>query len=289
VRVAFCGLGNMGAPMARRVLEAGYHLTVWNRTTDRALPLRGRGALVAATPASAARGAEAAVTMLTDDDALESVVFGPHGLVEGLGPGAVLIDMSTVAPGTARSLAARVPAGVEVLEAPVKGGPARAAEGKLTILVGGDAGLFERLSPLLSAMGEPRLVGPTGSAAAAKVLNNYAVITLISVMGEALLLADALGLDEDAALEVLKGTPLEATVEHQWPRATGASPTSFRMRLAAKDLGLAVDAASSSSRRLAIGEEALSRLEAAVAHGMGDEDQARVVRHLREPRRERGG
>jgi 3-hydroxyisobutyrate dehydrogenase-like beta-hydroxyacid dehydrogenase len=282
VKVAFCGLGNMGSPMALRVLDAGHHLTVWNRTTDRALSLRGRGASVADTPAEAARGAEVVITMLSDDDALEAVVFGPHGLVEGLEAGSVVIDMSTVAPDTARSLAARVPADVEALEAPVKGGPARAAEGKLRILVGGDAGAFQRVSPLLSAMGEPRLVGPTGSAAAAKVLNNYAVITLVSVMGEALLLADALELDEDVALEILRGTPLGATVEHQWPRATGASPTSFRMRLAAKDLGLAVDAASSSSRRLAIGGEALSRLEAAIAHGMGDEDQARVIHHLRE-------
>lgn len=285
MKVAFCGLGNMGAPMAVRLLEAGHRVTVWNRTIERALPLRARGAAVASTPREAADGAEVAVTMLTDHHAVESVVFGHDGLVAGLGPGAVLIDMTTVDPQAARSLAARLPSNVEALEAPVKGGPARAAEGKLTILVGGDVGTFDRVSALLSAMGETRRVGATGAAAAAKVLNNYAVITLVSVMGEALLLADALGMDEDAALEILSATPLGATVEHQWPRATGAAPTSFRMRLAAKDLRLAVDAAASSGRRLSIGEEVLSRLDAAIEDEMGDEDQARVIRHVRQPPR----
>ena len=280
MKVAFCGLGNMGMPMAGRLIGAGHEVTVWNRTAERAEELRARGAAVAASPAGAAAGAEVVITMLADDPAVEAVLFGPEGVAEGIRPGGVSIDMSTVAPRTARSIAERMPEGVGVLDAPVKGGPGRAEQGRLNILVGGEEATFERVRSLLSAMGEPRHLGPTGSAAAAKVLNNYAVIVLVSVLGEAMMLADALDIDEAAALAVLEGTPLEATVAHQWPRATGESPASFKMRLAAKDLDLAIDAARTAGMDLAIAHEARDRLERALSEGMGEEDQARVVRSM---------
>lgn len=280
MKVAFCGLGNMGTPMATRLVEAGHEVTVWNRAADRTQALVARGATVAATPAAASEDADVVITMLADDGAVKDVVFGPDGVAEGIRPSAVLVDMSTVAPATSRSLASRVPEGVGVLDAPVKGGPARAAEGRLKILVGGDAATFERVGPILSAMGEPRRVGPSGSAAAAKVLNNYAVIVLVSVLGEALVLADALDIDEAAALEVLEGTPLEATARRQWPRATGEAPPSFKMRLAAKDLDLAIEAARTASADLAIAEVARVRLDRAMAQDMREDDQAAVVRSM---------
>jgi 3-hydroxyisobutyrate dehydrogenase len=281
VKVAFCGLGNMGTPMADRLIEAGHEVTVWNRTSERAMELSARGATVVSSPAEAATEQDVVITMLADGQAVESVLFGPDGIAAGMRPGAVLVDMSTVAPDTARSLASRMPEGVGVLEAPVKGGPARAAEGRLKILVGGEEATFEHVRPVLSAMGEPRHVGPTGSAAAAKVLNNYAVIVLVSVLGEALVLADALGMDEASALEVLEGTPLEATARHQWPRATGAAPPSFKMRLAAKDLDLALGAARAAGVNLVLAEGARARLERAMTQGMGEDDQARVVPSIR--------
>jgi 3-hydroxyisobutyrate dehydrogenase-like beta-hydroxyacid dehydrogenase len=281
VKVAFCGLGNMGTPMAARLIDAGHDVTVWNRTGERTGGLGARGATVAPTPSAAAANADVVITMLADEQAVESVLFGPDGIAGGIRPGAVLVDMSTVAPDTARSFASRMPDGVGILEAPVKGGPARAAEGGLKILVGGATETFEHVRPLLSVLGEPRHVGPTGSAAAAKVLNNFAVIVLVSVMGEALVLADALGMDEAFALEILEGTPLEATVRHQWPRATGAAPASFKMRLAAKDLHLALDAARSAGLDLEIAEVARGRLDRAIAQGMGEDDQAGVARSIR--------
>jgi 3-hydroxyisobutyrate dehydrogenase-like beta-hydroxyacid dehydrogenase len=280
VKVAFCGLGNMGTPMAGRLVEAGHEVTVWNRTAERAEELRARGASIAPTPAAAAGSADVVITMLADAPAVEAVLFGAEGVAEGIRPGSVLVDMSTVAPDTARSIAERMPEGVGVLEAPVKGGPARAAEGRLKILVGGEEATFEHVRSLLSAMGEPRHVGPTGSAAAAKVLNNYAVIVLVSVLGEAMMLADALDIDETAALAVLEGTPLEATARHQWPRATGESPPSFKMRLAAKDLNLAIEAARTAGVDLAIADEARARIERAMSEGMGEDDQAAVVRSM---------
>jgi 3-hydroxyisobutyrate dehydrogenase len=277
MRVAFCGLGGMGRPMARRLLDDGIELTVWNRSPGPAEELERLGASVAAAPSAAADGAAIAITMLADDDAVQQVVAGPDGLFEGARPGTVVVDMSTVSPETSRSLSERAPTGVDVLDAPVKGGPARAADGELKILVGGPEQAFERAGPILSLLGSPRRLGPNGAGAAAKVLNNYAVITLVSLLGEALALADALGIDRDAALEILGGTPLAKTVEHQWPRASGAAPASFPMRLAAKDLRLAVDAGRRAGRRLPLAEEAESRLDRALEAGLGDEDQARVV------------
>ncbi|HEX5937798.1 MAG TPA: NAD(P)-dependent oxidoreductase [Actinomycetota bacterium] len=263
--------------MATRLLETGVELTVWNRSEGPAEELQRLGASVAAAPSAAADDAAVSITMLADDAAVQRVVAGPDGLFEGAARGTVVIDMSTVSPDTSRSLAARAPEGVDVLDAPVKGGPAKAAAGELKILVGGPEDAFERAGPILSHLGSSRHLGPNGAGAAAKVLNNYAVITLVSVMAEALALAEALGIERDAALEVLGGTPLAKTVEHQWPRASGASPASFPMRLAAKDLRLAVDAGRRAGRPLPIAEDAVARLDRALEAGLGDEDQARVV------------
>ena len=277
MRVAFCGLGGMGRPMATRLLGAGVELVVWNRSLGAAEELGRLGASVATAPSAAADGASVAITMLADDDAVHQVVAGPDGVFEGATPGAVVVDMSTVSPDISRSLAERAPEGVHVLDAPVKGGPAKAAAGELKILVGGSEEAFERARAILSHLGSPRLLGPNGAGAAAKVLNNYAVITLVSVMGEALVLAEALGIERAAALEILAATPLARTVEHQWPRASGEAKASFPMRLAAKDLQLAVESARDAGRAVPLAEEALERLERTVRAGMGDADQARVV------------
>lgn len=129
-KLAFCGLGQMGAPMAARLVDAGHDVTVWNRTPARAEPLRERGARVAATPAGAARGAEAAITMLADPAALEAVVLGPDGLAQGLGPGSALIEMSTVGPTAIRQLAERLPEGVDLIDAPVRGSVDAATGGR---------------------------------------------------------------------------------------------------------------------------------------------------------------
>jgi len=120
-KIAFLGLGQMGAPMATRLLQAGHHVTVWNRTPERATPLVERGAVAAASPAEAAAGVDVAITMLATPDAIEQVVFGDEGLALALGPGQVFIDMSTVGPETVGDVAARLPEGVSMVDAPVRG------------------------------------------------------------------------------------------------------------------------------------------------------------------------
>jgi 3-hydroxyisobutyrate dehydrogenase-like beta-hydroxyacid dehydrogenase len=162
-KIAFLGLGQMGTPMATRLLQAGHELTVWNRTRDRAKPLAAGGATVAGSPAEAGAGAAFAITMLTTPEALKEVVLGEHGLVRALGPGQVYIDMSTVGPHTIRSIAARFPEGVAVVDAPVRGSVSQAAEGRLEIFVGASDEGFERVRPILESLGSVVHVGGLGA------------------------------------------------------------------------------------------------------------------------------
>jgi 3-hydroxyisobutyrate dehydrogenase-like beta-hydroxyacid dehydrogenase len=168
-KIAFLGLGQMGAPMATRLLQAGHELTVWNRTPDRAKPLAAAGATVARSPAEAGAGAALAITMLATPEALKDVVLGAeHGLVRALGPGQMYIDMSTVGPHTVRSIAAQFPQGVAVVDAPVRGSVSQAAEGRLEIFVGAGAAMKLVANLVLGAsiaavgeapaLGEPRNV-----------------------------------------------------------------------------------------------------------------------------------
>lgn len=271
-KVAFLGLGQMGALMAHNLLAAGHELTVWNRTSGRSETLRSEGAAVAATPAEAAAGAEVVCTMLTDPAALEAVVFGDQGVAEAIRPGATLIDLSTVGPQPIRDLAARLPAGVEVLDAPVRGSVEKAAAATLQILVGGDPVVMDRHLEVLAAMGEPVHVGELGAAQAAKLVNNVAVIAGIGLVGEAVGLGERLGLDRGAVLDLLEGTTLGDAVRYV---RTRLDPGDFRPRfkasLARKDLQLGIDAGSGGPDLRMVGAAA-SWYEDAVALGLGGLD-----------------
>ena len=281
-KVAFCGLGLMGEPMARRVLEGGHDLTVWNRTASKADGLQEAGAAVASSPAEAAMGADAAITMLADPDAVQDVVLGPEGLVEGLAPGSTLIEMSTIGPDAVRELAGRLPEGVDLVDAPVRGSVEPARQGTLKILVGASANGFARWEPLLETMGTPTHAGPMGAGAAMKLVNNFAVLSLASTLGDALALADAMDLDTAAVLDMLADTPLGSGVEmHREKIESGRYPPRFKLRLARKDVGLALEAAGNRGRRLRVAEGVHAALEAAEADGRGDHDYAAVIGFLR--------
>jgi 3-hydroxyisobutyrate dehydrogenase-like beta-hydroxyacid dehydrogenase len=281
-KVAFCGLGLMGEPMARRILAGGHDLTVWNRTASKADGLREAGAAVASSPADAARGAEAAITMLADPAALEDVVFGPDGVAEALAPGSALIEMSTIGPDAARDVAGRLPEGVDLVDAPVRGSVGAARDGTLKILVGASGDAFARWRPLLETMGAPTHAGPVGSGAAMKLVNNFAVLSLTSILGDALVLADAMELDTTAVLDMLADTPLGAAVGMQREKIeTGRYPTAFKLGLARKDVGLALEAVGARGRRLRVGEAVHAALQAAEADGRGDHDHAAVIGYLR--------
>lgn len=280
--LGFCGLGRMGAPMAARLLGAGHDVVVWNRTPQRMGPLVGRGARAAVSPADAAAAADAVFTMVSTPEALDEVVSGPGGLAGGLRPGSTLVEMSTVGPDAVRALVGRLPAGVALLDAPVLGSIPQATEGTLKVFVGGDVGVYERLRPVLEAMGRPVHLGPLGSGAAMKLVVNAALVSLMATLGEALALADALGLPEAAALDVLADSPIGVTTRGKRPLIeSGRYPANFTLALAVKDAGLVTAAAQRRGGPARMAAAALSYLEEAAGAGLGDLDYSAVVGHLR--------
>jgi 3-hydroxyisobutyrate dehydrogenase-like beta-hydroxyacid dehydrogenase len=232
-KVAVVGLGAMGSRIARRLLDAGHDLTVWNRTAAKAEAF---GAPVAASPAQAASSAEVVITMVADPAALRDVTEGPDGVAAGAGT-ATVIDMSTVGPAAVERLASVLD--TDLLDAPVLGSLSEAEEGRLSIFVGGEEDVFDRWHELLGVLGTPHYVGPQGSGAAAKLVANSTLFGVIGVIGEALALAGSLGLTREAAFRVLSTTALADQAERRRPAVeSGDYPPRFPLRLARKDADL---------------------------------------------------
>jgi len=277
-KIAFLGLGMMGTQMARRLIEAGNDVTVWNRTAQRATPLAAVGAEVAATPSAAANGAEFVITMLARPEAVEDVLFGAEGIATALEPGQVWIDMSTIGPDEFTSAAARLPDGVIAVDAPVRGSVPEASAGRLQIYVGASDQVFQRVRPLLSPLGQPRHVGPPGAGAATKLVVNLSLVASMVTLGEATVLADVLGLDRSTTLDVLADSPIGAIV-----RAKGANlqaseyPPSFKLELATKDMMLVDRSLQEAGVQLPATEAACQWMEAALADGRGDQDFSAVA------------
>jgi len=279
--VAFLGLGLMGEPMARRLLDAGHELVVWNRSAGRADALAGAGAAVAGTPRAAATGAEVVVTMLADPTALAAVTEGPDGVAAGVEAGATVLEMSTVGPAAVHRLREALPGGAALVDAPVLGSTPQAADGSLQIFVGGDRADVERCLPLLGTFGSPTHVGPLGAGAAAKLVVNSTLGGTLALLGEALSLAGGLGLDQATALDVLARSPLGSQVERRRPALeSGDFPLRFRLRLASKDLDLVEEAAGDAGVDLRVAPAARSWFDAATDDGWGDEDYSAVLAYL---------
>lgn len=204
-RIAFLGLGLMGSRQVRRLLGAGYDVTVWNRTRAKAEPLAADGATVADTAAGAVADADIVITMLENGPVVSDLLTG-QGVAEAMRPGAVLIDMSSIKPAEAREHA-RVLAerGVSHLDAPVSGGTVGAEQGTLAIMAGGREEDYVQVVPVLEAMGRPTLVGPSGAGQYAKLANQVIVGVTIAAVAEALLLAERGGADPAKVREALRG------------------------------------------------------------------------------------
>jgi len=282
-RIAFCGLGQMGAPMAARLLDAGHDLTVWNRTPERATPLVERGAHQAVSPSDAAGRAEVVVTMLADPAALEQVVFGAEGVAAGISSGATLVEMSTMGPDAVRDLAARLPDGVDVLDAPVLGSIPQATDGALKVFVGGDAAVFEHCRSILEAMGTPTHLGPLGAGASMKLVANSTLGALMCGLAEAMALADALGLDEAAVLDILVDSPIGTTAKSKRALIEGGEyrPPNFKLSLAAKDLALVTATAEAAGVDLRLSPAAKAWFDDAEKAGLGDRDYSAVIAAVR--------
>jgi len=272
--------------MATRLVEAGHDVVVWNRSPERASAVVEKGARQAASPAEAASTAEAVVTMLATPDALESVVFGSgsddRGLASGLRPGTTLIEMSTVGPDAVRRLAQRLAHGVDVLDAPVLGSVPQATDGSLKIFAGGAQAPFERWRPVLEVLGRPVRFGALGSGAAMKLVANSTLGAVMSALGEALALADGLGLDQALVLDTLAESPVGATVESK--RAlieSGEYEPNFALALAAKDLRLVDEAARGVGIEAWVAAAARAHYDDADRAGLGNLDYSAVIAHVR--------
>jgi 3-hydroxyisobutyrate dehydrogenase-like beta-hydroxyacid dehydrogenase len=276
--IGFLGLGEMGTPMASRLLRAGHDVIVWNRTAERAAALAQQGAAVASSPAKAAAGANVVITMLATPEALEQVLFGTDGLAPALSPGQVLIDMSTVGPDEIRSVAARMPTGVSLVDAPVRGSLPQATSGRLDIFVGATDDNYERVRPILESLGSVRRVGGQGSGAAIKLVANLTLGAAIVALGEALSLGESLALERNVLLDALADSPIGPIVAAK--RANIESDQfapSFKLQLAAKDMKLVMEAASARGRDLKQARANHAWLDEAAEHGAADLDFSAVV------------
>ena len=279
--IAVLGLGAMGSAMAARLLNAGHDLTVWNRTPGRDGGLVSAGARRGETPADAVRDTEVVVTMVTDPPALEAVLFGPDGAAAAIPETATLIDMSTVGPTAIASVVERL-GPVAVLDAPVLGSVPSVESGKLVILAGGDRAVFDRHTELLSILGTPIYLGPSGSGAWLKLVNNAASTATLVALGELMALTDRAGLEIDSVLQGLEAGPLASLIERWRPRLKGEDQASyFRLALARKDLALVFDEAEREGVDLSVAETAAARCDEAIGAGLGDEDFGAIVPFLR--------
>jgi 3-hydroxyisobutyrate dehydrogenase-like beta-hydroxyacid dehydrogenase len=226
-RLAFVGLGAMGSRLARRLLAAGHPVTGWNRTPDKARALVAAGLTLAKSPRAAAEGAEAVFTMVTDDAALRAVAHGSDGIIAGLGPDSVLVEMSTVSPAVVRELEAPVTArGAALLDVPVSGSTITVEQGQASFIVGGDAAALERVRPWLLAMGAALThVGPLGLAKTMKVATNLGLAVQMLAFSEAVLLAETAGIPRERAVEaLLKSVIASPMVKYRGPFVLGQMP-----------------------------------------------------------------
>ena len=281
-RVGLLGLGSMGSGMASNLLRAGFRLAVYNRHPEKSGPLRDAGAVVAASPREAATDADVVVSMVADDAASRAVWMGDQGALSGVRQGALLIESSTVTVEWIKELArAAVVAGAELVDAPVTGSRDHAAAGQLLFLVGGSADALERARPVLSVMSRGIVhVGPTGSGALLKLVNNFMCGAQAAVLAEAVTMIERSGLDRATAVDVLmNGAPGSPLVKAVTPRMTGHeySPPHFSLRLMAKDLTYAREEAARFGVTLESATCALSLFERAIAEGHGPLDFAAVI------------
>ena len=284
MKVGFIGLGNMGSGMARNLIKAGHALTVYNRTRDRAEELRPLGAMVAETPNEAASDAEALITMLADDHALEEVVFAPDGAIQSLPADSVHISMSTISVALSRRLAdAHREKRQRYIAAPVFGRPDAAAAAKLFIVAAGPADQIERCRPLFDAMGQKTfLTGEEAQAAnVIKITGNFMITTVIESLAESFALVRKNGIDPNTFLEILTGSLFPAPVYRNYGNMIAAEkfePAGFKLPLGFKDNRLLLAAAQEVAVPMPMASLLYDRFVAALAQGLEDSDWTAIAR-----------
>ena len=283
-QLGFIGMGVMGQPMSRRLMDAGYPLTVWNRTAEKAKSVIDAGAKWADSPKSVAQASDVVLLSLTDAPACERVVCGRGGVLEGAHAGLVIIDTSSIGPDASRSISERAKAkGVDMLDAPVSGGPKVAVEGRLGIMVGGAKDAFQACEPVLKQLGSMVLyVGENGQGATLKLIANLVMGVAIQAAAEALVLASKAGIDPQLVLDItsIPGTgPQTGAMATRGPRMIQRNfyPPHFSTNNMYKDLSGAMKLAEEYGVSLPTVSAAREILRAVKSQGNGHIDSSAVV------------
>jgi 3-hydroxyisobutyrate dehydrogenase len=284
-KVALLGLGLMGTGMAGRLLDSGYALTVYNRTAEKAQPFVERGAKFAKTPADAAADAEIIISMLADDPVCREAWLGKNSALLSAPAGAVLVESSTVTPAWIEELdKAAKERGLDLIDAPVTGSRVQAASGQLLFLVGGAAGVLARITPILETMSRGIVhLGPIGSGARLKLINNFVCGVQAASLAEGLGMIERSGLKTDEALRILtEGAPASPLFKSLSARMMAREyEPHFAAKLMAKDLRYAIEEAKQHAQSLTTAEAALSVFEKSIAAGNGDKDISSIVEQFR--------
>src|SRR6476659_653783 len=282
--ISYLGLGTMGAGMASNLLKAGYKLTVWNRSAEKCKPFARKGARLAESPADAIRDTDLVIYMLSNDQAVEEVVFGANGILSGIKEGQIAMDMSTVLPATSlREQEAYSKRGVDFLDAPVFGSKNESAEAKLWIMAAGNKAIFEKVKPVLTKLGQTvHYYGKNGNATAMKLVGNLIVALELEALSEGLVLARKAGLDLSTVMEVVKVADFRSPllVSNGQNILKRDFSTSFALDLMLKDADL-IEKFGESLRSpipaLCVVEK---NLESAVALGFGKENASALIKAL---------
>jgi 3-hydroxyisobutyrate dehydrogenase-like beta-hydroxyacid dehydrogenase len=290
MKVGFIGLGRMGLPMSRRLLDAGFHLTVHNRSRPKVGEIVDAGAVGASSVVEVADSSEIVLTCLPDVPTVEEVFLGRDGIVSAARPGQVLVDHSTVGPSTSRTIAEAAEAkGASFLDAPISGGVERAADGTLTIMVGGALDAFEAALPVFQAYGQNvRRVGGVGSGSVFKLINQLLVSVHSLAAAEAMLLGGRAGVDLDALQDVLAtswGASFMLSRNGPVIAKRDFDDTRAPIRLFVKDLGLAQEYARALDASSPLGERTLQVVERAISDGLGELDVSSLVLPLEDLRK----
>ncbi|HEV8045202.1 MAG TPA: 2-hydroxy-3-oxopropionate reductase [Rubrobacter sp.] len=280
-RIGFVGLGIMGGPMAKNLMEADYELVLYNRTKEKAEEIAGDGATVADSPREVAENSDIIITMLPDSPQVEVILAGEGGVLEGLGEGSLVVDMSTISPVVTKVLAEKVEErGASMLDAPVSGGDVGAQQGELSIMVGGSEEDFERARPLFDVMGRAAThVGPVGAGQVVKACNQIVVALTIEAVSEALVLGSKAGVKPEKVVEALSGglagsAVMEAKKEKFFDHDFDPG---FRVELHHKDLGIALAAGREYGVTLPVTAIVDQMLQDLRMRGRGDRDHSALL------------
>ena len=283
-KIAYLGLGIMGQGMAANLLKAGYPVTVWNRTAARCEPLVAQGAAQAGSPAEAVAGAEVVMYCVSDDAAVEALVFGEEGVLAGVKAGQIVIDLTTIHPDTTRKeAAAYAEKGVRFLDAPVFGSKNEAANGGLWIVAGGDRALFDQVKPILEILSETtHYMGGTAMGTSMKLVGNLVVASQLEALGEAMTLATRAGLDPEDVLGVLHVTDFKSPI---FDGVGGMLinrdfTTHFSLKLMLKDANLIARFAQDLNVPLPASAATREVIKAAVNQGWGEENASAFIKQL---------